>query len=95
MNVIEYEINEDAIQFLKSINGPLSVVTIAGMFRTGKSLLLGHLIGHNGAFKIDHSTKAVTKGFWLYNKVTRVKNSSGEIINVIFIDTEGLADPNK
>ena len=91
MNVVEYEINEEAIQFLNSIKGPVSVVTIAGEFRSGKSYLLSAMIGHIGAFKIGHTYKGVTKGFWIYNKAIQIKNSAGEIINVILIDSEGLA----
>ena len=54
-----YEINEEAIQFLNSIKGPVSVVTIAGEFRSGKSYLLSALIGQIGAFKIGHTYKGV------------------------------------
>ena len=92
MNVVDYTINEEAIQFLNSIKGPVSVVTIAGEYRSGKSYLAGTLIGHNGAFKMGDSYKGVTKGFWIYDKAIQIPNSTGEIINVIFIDSEGLAD---
>ena len=93
LKVVECDlINEEAIRFLNSIPGPVSVVTIVGPYRSGKSYLGGALIDHIAAFKMGHTYKAVTKGFWIYDKVIQVKNYDGENINVILIDTEGLAD---
>jgi len=39
-NLIEYIVHDEAIDFLRSVPGPIGVVGVAGMYRTGKSYLL-------------------------------------------------------
>ena len=37
---LEFTINEEAIEFLKSVPKPIGVISVAGAYRTGKSYLL-------------------------------------------------------
>lgn len=37
-------INDEAIEFLKTIQSPMCVVGVAGIYRTGKSYLLNRII---------------------------------------------------
>ena len=39
-----FKINPQAIAFLNSIEGPVAIIGIAGMYRTGKSYLLNQVI---------------------------------------------------
>jgi len=39
-----FEINSEALDFIKSLEGPLGVVAVAGLYRTGKSYLLNRML---------------------------------------------------
>ena len=75
-NLVEFVVNEEAIEFLKGIKGPINVVTIAGKCRSGKSSLMNIFVGVDGIFEVGHTTDSKTKGFWL-SKVLKVINSAG------------------
>jgi hypothetical protein len=53
------------------------------------------LIGQPNAFGVGSQTTACTQGLWLWNQVMPVKTKDGQIINVLFVDTEGLGDTEK
>ena len=42
--VLEFEINEEAREFLKKLSGPIGVLSVAGMYRSGKSYLLNRVL---------------------------------------------------
>ena len=42
--MLEFDLGEEATEFLKEIKGPIGVVAVAGMYRTGKSYLLNRMI---------------------------------------------------
>jgi len=55
-------VNPDAINFLKTIESPLGVIAVAGMYRTGKSYLLNRvLLGRNNGFGVGNTVNACTK----------------------------------
>ena len=43
----KYVVCDEAVALLEAIPAPLAVVSIAGLWRTGKSYLLNHLSGAN------------------------------------------------
>jgi hypothetical protein len=50
------------MDFLSSIRGPVGVVAVAGMYRTGKSYLLNRMIlGRSSGFGIGPSINPCTK----------------------------------
>ncbi len=53
-------VNPEAIGFLNSVKGPISVITIAGRYRGGKSCLMNYLIGKPGCFVVGNQTTACT-----------------------------------
>ena len=65
---LEYEVTEQAREMLSKIKGPISVVTTAGKYRTGKSYLINKLMKKPNAFRVSATTKSCTKGIWVYNK---------------------------
>jgi hypothetical protein len=59
-----FEINEDACDFLKNLPGPLGIISVAGMYRTGKSYLLNRmLLNRSGGFGVGPTINPCTKVF--------------------------------
>ena len=54
-----------------SLEKPIAIITIAGLYRTGKSFLVNKLIkdgnNHNG-FRVGSTTNSVTKGLYIWGK---------------------------
>ena len=58
----EFEINEEAREFLKKLSGPIGVLSVAGMYRSGKSYLLNRvLLNQSRGFDVGHTINACTK----------------------------------
>jgi len=59
---IEFIVNPDAIKFIQTIESPLAVIAVAGMYRTGKSYLLNRiLLDRNNGFGVGNTVNACTK----------------------------------
>ncbi|CAI9533683.1 unnamed protein product [Staurois parvus] len=85
-------VNENAQTILAQITQPLVVVSIVGPYRTGKSYLLNKLSGRQGgAFSVDPTIKAHTKGIWMWCMPHPIKSDH----TLVLMDTEGLGDPEK
>jgi hypothetical protein len=41
---LEYTINNEAIDIIKAIPAPIGVISVVGMYRTGKSYLMNRMI---------------------------------------------------
>jgi hypothetical protein len=55
---------------LEKIEGPLSVITIAGGYRQGKSFLMNRLLLNiKKGFEVGGSVNACTKGIWVWSQV--------------------------
>jgi len=62
MIVAEFEINEETREFLKQLTGPVGVLSVAGMYRSGKSYLLNRvLLNRSRGFDVGHTINACTK----------------------------------
>lgn len=60
--MIEFEINEEVMEFLKNLPGPLGIISVAGMYRTGKSYLLNRmLLNRSGGFGVGPTINPCTK----------------------------------
>lgn len=84
----QYFINDEATEFLKSIKGPLSVCSVVGNYRTGKSYLLNRLLGGDATtsnFAVSATTQSCTKGLWIMRRTI-----AGADHPVLVVDTEGL-----
>ena len=42
--LLEFEVSNEAKDMLKRVKGPLGVIAVAGMYRTGKSFLLNRML---------------------------------------------------
>ena len=57
-----FEINEDTKEWLKKLEAPLGVISVAGMYRTGKSYLLNRmLLNQSRGFDVGPTINACTK----------------------------------
>jgi hypothetical protein len=69
INLLEYQVNPEALEFFASLQGKVAVVSVAGMYRTGKSFLLNKMILNSPTgFAVGPTTNAKTKGLWVWGK---------------------------
>ena len=87
----ECVVEEYAAKILSQIKGRIAVITVAGMYRTGKSFLMNRLIGMQEGFEIGASVNPCTKGIWIWGQPVQLADD----YYAILIDTEGLASGNK
>jgi hypothetical protein len=87
----ECVVEEYAAKILSQIKGRVAVITVAGMYRTGKSFLMNRLIGMQEGFEIGPSVNPCTKGIWIWGQPVQLADD----YYAILIDTEGLASGNK
>ena len=110
-----FSVSPEALVRLSSIEGPISVVGVAGLYRTGKSYLLNRVLlnrtvatsaanAAGGAaavttptsapgFTVGPTTRACTKGIWMWSAPIVMTSPSGERVNVLVLDTEGIGAP--
>jgi len=82
-----FVVEEAAAKVLSQIKGKISVIVVAGPYRTGKSYLLNRLIGHDHqqGFQVGGTIRACTKGIWLWGEPIKTKDTT-----YVFLDSEGL-----
>lgn len=88
---IVFELNEEGRQYLSELKGPIGIIAVAGMYRTGKSYLLNRmLLDRSNGFGVGPTINPCTKGVWMWGKPVKGFTPDGDPINVIIMDTEGL-----
>uniref|UniRef100_A0A671K2C4 Guanylate-binding protein 1-like n=1 Tax=Sinocyclocheilus anshuiensis TaxID=1608454 RepID=A0A671K2C4_9TELE len=80
-----------AIEFLSSINEPVVVVSVVGLYRTGKSYLMNRLAGQQSGFALGSAVESKTKGIWMWCVPHPYKDGH----TLVLLDTEGLGDVDK
>lgn len=91
VNQKSFYLNPDAEEIISKIESPLGVISVAGMYRTGKSYLLNRmLLNRSSGFSVGPSINPCTKGLWVWSKSINGFSPSGEPVNVLIIDTEGI-----
>ncbi|KAK2868500.1 hypothetical protein Q7C36_000371 [Tachysurus vachellii] len=82
---------KEAKQILDEITQPVVVVSVVGLYRTGKSYLMNRLAGHQTGFALGSTIESKTKGIWMW--CVPHPNKPGHIL--VLLDTEGLGDVHK
>mmetsp|Transcript_52521 Transcript_52521/g.94204 ORF Transcript_52521/g.94204 Transcript_52521/m.94204 type:complete len:819 (+) Transcript_52521:72-2528(+) len=85
-----FEVNEDAAKVLESYGQQqVSICTVCGPYRTGKSYLLNLLLGRvqrgQSQFRVGSTTRACTEGLWMWG-VGDVEEGT----SLLFLDCEGF-----
>ena len=92
----KFEVSQDAKAMMQHVEGPLAVIAVAGMYRTGKSYLLNRMLlnlqpgGKRRGFGVGPSINPCTKGLWLWGTPVRGTTSDGKPVNVLVVDSEGI-----
>ena len=85
-----------AIEILRKISGPVSVVSIVGPCRTGKSYILSRLLGTRAditrrtRFHLGHEMDPKTMGIWMWSRPYKCPLQDGTETTIILLDTEGI-----
>jgi hypothetical protein len=90
-----FQINPQALNFLRSIKEEIIIVSVVGKARTGKSYLMNlllDLVGKNNGFQVASSLQSCTKGIWLWGTP---KNSLNGNAKIVFLDSEGTSSTDK
>ncbi|CAG9315681.1 unnamed protein product [Blepharisma stoltei] len=87
----KFQLEQKGLDFLKSLNEPLGVISVAGMYRTGKSYLLNRVIlNRKKGFGVGPTVNPCTKGLWIWGSPISGITKEGKPCNVIIIDSEGI-----
>ncbi|KAK3513840.1 hypothetical protein QTP70_028843 [Hemibagrus guttatus] len=82
---------KEAKEILDGITQPVVVVSVVGLYRTGKSYLMNRLAGQQTGFALGSTIESKTKGIWMWCVPHPIK----EGLTVVLLDTEGLGDVHK
>lgn len=85
------QVNPKALSILQSIQQPVVVVAIVGLYRTGKSYLMNKLAGKDKGFSLGCTIQAETTGIWMWCRPHPEKQDH----TLVLLDTEGLGDVEK
>ncbi|KAM3829459.1 LOW QUALITY PROTEIN: guanylate-binding protein 2-like [Vipera latastei] len=81
----------EALRLLSDIRNPVVVVSIVGLYRTGKSYLMNRLAGKTPGFSLGSTVQAKMKGIWMWC----LPYSEWPRQTLVLLDTEGLGDIQK
>jgi hypothetical protein len=63
---LDLYLDEKALALLASEKRPVTVISIVGPYRSGKSYLMNRLMNKSNSFPLGHKTISETRGFWFW-----------------------------
>ena len=70
-----FTLTEQGEEIIKTFNSNFGVVSVAGMYRTGKSYLINRmLLNRQKGFSVGPTVNPCTKGLWVWIKTTYSSN---------------------
>nr|XP_055059162.1 guanylate-binding protein 1 [Misgurnus anguillicaudatus] len=84
-------VRKEGKDILDGITEPVVVVSVVGLYRTGKSYLMNRLAGQQSGFALGSTIESKTKGIWIWC----VPHPSKKGHTLVLLDTEGLGDVQK
>lgn len=83
----EFSVDSQAMSMLQKYdNKKISVISIAGPYRSGKSFLANRFLNQMKGFEIGHTQKSCTRGIWIWSEPIDINHNT----QAFLIDTEGL-----
>nr|XP_055059154.1 guanylate-binding protein 2-like isoform X2 [Misgurnus anguillicaudatus] len=87
----KFHVRKEGKDILDGINEPVVVVSVVGLYRTGKSYLMNRLAGQQSGFALGNTIESKTKGIWMWC----IPHPSKAGQTLVLLDTEGLGDVDK
>ena len=88
---IVFTLTSQGEDIIKSFKGEFGVISVAGMYRTGKSYLINRmLLNRQKGFTVGPTVNPCTKGLWIWSKPIYGEGSKGKRLPVLLIDNEGF-----
>ena len=82
---------EQGEDVIKTFKGEFGVISVAGMYRTGKSYLINRmLLNRQKGFSVGPTVNPCTKGLWIWSKPIYAEGGKGKSLPLLLIDTEGF-----
>jgi hypothetical protein len=90
-----YALHEAGAALLAGLRRKVAVLVVCGKYRTGKSFLLNQLMATKNAFSVGNTVESHTRGLWVCAPGITSTTAAGEEVDVVFLDSEGLASTDK